>query len=518
VYPTQADVPPSGGALTPPLDYSVQVIVPKTVFTAREELKSGDPYYPLRGNCYHKVITVELQAGNSYQIDLVAAFHPYLYLEDALGNILKVSQYSGNAQLARIYFNPGKTDSYRLIATTNNQNDTGGFNVTVTDAPIQVAPGGGFGKPINPGFGGGFKGGKGGIGGIGGGVILPAPNPKVNPKPKVKKGQPNLPVPPMPNDPAPADGRFVPAQAALPGQPAPQPGPAAGGKDDKKDEPKVAKKGDEGELNFKGELKVDAHPFKMTAGQIYAVKVKAKNFQPMVQIRNAQNNQLYMTKNGGALNYTTKEYNLAFSYNPAANGTYNIQIVNMGDVLAAGPLDYAIDVSPLKLLLSKTEQLTNQDALYAKRPNCYHKIYNVTMKAGVTYQIDLTGPFNPFLYLENAAGGVLMTNFNGGGANHARMVYTPNQDGEYKVIVTTLTNNATGQFSLTVSDAPLGMGGIGGPVFPGDPLPPFKGGFGGGVQIMPAPGGLPPAVEIFPAPGNVDVPLLPPGKGGLKKN
>jgi hypothetical protein len=67
------------------------------------------------------------------------------------------------------------------------------------------------------------------------------------------------------------------------------------------------------------------------------------------------------------------------------------------------------------------------------------------------YQIDLLSTdFDAFLRVENAAGREKAFDDDGGGDLNARLLFTPAEPGEYRVIVTTYRANQTGGYVLAI--------------------------------------------------------------------
>src|SRR5947209_4244754 len=75
-------------------------------------------------------------------------------------------------------------------------------------------------------------------------------------------------------------------------------------KDEKKDAPESGM--------VSGELKLAAHSFKMTADQTYVIKVTAKFFQPLTQIRD-KNLQTALFTNSNSTTFNGQEYIQQFS-------------------------------------------------------------------------------------------------------------------------------------------------------------------------------------------------------------
>jgi thiol-disulfide isomerase/thioredoxin len=108
------------------------------------------------------------------------------------------------------------------------------------------------------------------------------------------------------------------------------------------------------------------------------------------------------------------------------------------------------------VVLSKTEELTEKDDMDSKLKNSYCKVYKVKMNVGKAYRIDLASKaFDTFLRVENAAGKELAfhddvdypTNTN------SRLIFQAPKTEEYRIIATSFTPKATGEFTLEVKAA-----------------------------------------------------------------
>ncbi len=101
-----------------PLRYTTHIVEVKQELNIAERLTNQDPLDPAR-NSRHKVHTVKLQEGKTYQIDMISrAVDAYLLVKDTAGHVLTQDDDSGGNQNARIVFRPSKTATYRIIATT----------------------------------------------------------------------------------------------------------------------------------------------------------------------------------------------------------------------------------------------------------------------------------------------------------------------------------------------------------------------------------------------------------------
>jgi len=99
-----------------------------------------------------------------------------------------------------------------------------------------------------------------------------------------------------------------------------------------------------------------------------------------------------------------------------------------------------------------TGDLTLKDAMAKKH---HYKVFTVQMEKDIEYRIDLknAGPsanFDPLLFLEDANRVRITSDDDGGGDFNARIVFTPQQSGTYRIVATTTPIAQTGRFTLDV--------------------------------------------------------------------
>ena len=103
-------------------------------------------------------------------------------------------------------------------------------------------------------------------------------------------------------------------------------------------------------------------------------------------------------------------------------------------------------------------ELTNQDDKDRVRTNSYCKTFTFKMTKGQTYQIDMKSKdIDSYLRLENPAGDEVAKDDDGGGFPDARIIYTPEETGDFKIIATTFGGNSTGKFTLTARDTVIAL-------------------------------------------------------------
>lgn len=112
----------------------------------------------------------------------------------------------------------------------------------------------------------------------------------------------------------------------------------------------------------------------------------------------------------------------------------------------------------LKLKDGKVEYPTEFDE---KDPKVFgqfrYKIFTVQLEKGKIYRIDHRGTggdpqFDPYLFLEDAAGNQVDFDDDSGGGLDARMIYKAPKTGLYRVIASTFQPNQTGKFTLQFSE------------------------------------------------------------------
>jgi serine protease Do len=100
-------------------------------------------------------------------------------------------------------------------------------------------------------------------------------------------------------------------------------------------------------------------------------------------------------------------------------------------------------------------ELTKEDPRDTVRKDSHARTHTLALLAGVPYTIDLESPdgdrrFDPYLRIEGADGKPLKEDDDSGGNRNARIVFTPEKDGPYRLIATSFAGGATGAYTLRV--------------------------------------------------------------------
>lgn len=96
--------------------------------------------------------------------------------------------------------------------------------------------------------------------------------------------------------------------------------------------------------------------------------------------------------------------------------------------------------------------LSSFDKKSPYRAGAYEEVHGVRLVAGQTYVIDLmSNQFDPYLYLENSQGRILMEDDDSGKGLNSRLIFTPTRSGTYRMVITSFGSQQTGNFTLRVS-------------------------------------------------------------------
>jgi hypothetical protein len=120
--------------------FSDGLVLAKTqpaLLNVRDSLTKQDGKDTARTTSYRKVHTVTLQQGVRYVIDMRSVdMDSFLRLENANGTQVASDDDNGPGHRnARIVFTPTQTGTYRVIATTFSSDVTGGYGLSVRQAP-----------------------------------------------------------------------------------------------------------------------------------------------------------------------------------------------------------------------------------------------------------------------------------------------------------------------------------------------------------------------------------------------
>jgi serine protease Do len=117
----------------------------KVVFEKKDALSSDDPKDTFKKESYCKVYTFNMKAGSTYTIDLISGdksgkkLDTFMRLENADGKELAQDDDGGGFPHSRIVYKPAKDGDYRIIATSFEAKQVGGFTLKISEADFKDA-------------------------------------------------------------------------------------------------------------------------------------------------------------------------------------------------------------------------------------------------------------------------------------------------------------------------------------------------------------------------------------------
>jgi serine protease Do len=342
----------------------------KIVYEKSGKLSPEDPKDTKRTECLAQMHTFKMTPGATYTIDLISnnskKLDPYLRLEDSKGKQLAEDDDGAGNQNSRIVFRPSRVDEYRIIVTSCDPGQTGGYKLVIREAAMELHAG------------------------------------KVDLLPAVRLNKQVLPVL---LDQLAKEGVALYASALL--------------------------------FDAKGNLVADKGvlPFLWEKGQA-DVTGKDGVFRLKLSKQNVRNLMVQVPDGGKIALELTDAAGNAFAMSP--------EFANPKTKSAGG-----------KQVLAEFGTLTDKDAVDSVRDKkCVYKAHTFKMLAGATYTIDLESyDFDAYLRLEDPSGKQLAEDDDSGGKLNSRIVFTPETDGIYRLIVTTCDPGQAGGYRLLIHQA-----------------------------------------------------------------
>lgn len=190
-----------------------------------------------------------------------------------------------------------------------------------------------------------------------------------------------------------------------------------------------------------------AHLFKLLKGQSYRFELASPEFKGRVRIVAVGSNSPAFQSDAAKATYKSEAdgtYRLTVSGADGGVGKYILTMKHLDipdlrpGVLTVGPGGISVNG-----VLDRNDPM---DAV--RRHRC--KVYEVQMKAGRTYTIDLNSQWDNYLRLENEKQQQLAADDDSGGFPNARIIFRAQADGIYRVITTSFAG-AVGNFTLTIN-------------------------------------------------------------------
>jgi hypothetical protein len=190
----------------------------------------------------------------------------------------------------------------------------------------------------------------------------------------------------------------------------------------------------------------DVHEVKLKAGQTYQIDLASRDFDAYLRLEDSAGRQLAEDDDSGG------GFNARLVFTPATSATYRV-IATTFLPGATGP--YTLRIGRVGQANTIYGKLTGEDPFDRVRAGRHSRTHPFTLTGKKTYQIDLISQdFDAYLRLEDSAGRQLAEDDDSGGGLNARLVFTPEVSGTYRVIATTFRPGETGDYVLKVRELP----------------------------------------------------------------
>jgi len=127
-----------------------------------------------------------------------------------------------------------------------------------------------------------------------------------------------------------------------------------------------------------------------------------------------------------------------------------------GTDLSLGAKDFSLETVKSaggKIVKTFDGKIAKTDPFDAEREKCHRHVHEFKLQAGKTYTLDLASEdFDAYLRLEHDDKGKLAEDNDGAGFLNARIVFTPESAGTYRLLVTTTEQQQIGAYRLTIRE------------------------------------------------------------------
>ena len=194
--------------------------------------------------------------------------------------------------------------------------------------------------------------------------------------------------------------------------------------------------------------------YKMVKGRTYQIDMKSKDVDSYLRLENPKGDEVAKDDDSGGfpdarIIYKAEETGnfkiYATTFDGGATGKFTLTVKDKDAPATTG---MASELKNEKGKAAYTGSLADDDPLYKGKK---HKLFTFRMEAGKTYQIDhMSEAFDAYLYLEDPDGKLLAQDDDGGEGLNSRIIYKAEKTGNYRMIATSLSGRATGEFMLSV--------------------------------------------------------------------
>jgi hypothetical protein len=196
----------------------------------------------------------------------------------------------------------------------------------------------------------------------------------------------------------------------------------------------------------------------MAPSRKYTIDLVSSNFDTYLILRDATkvvavSDDVALGNLNSRIVFTPKQYGtyriVVTTYAQKATGKFSLRIreeASGAPPVAAGEFTFPPGA------------LTKGDPQFKLRKGCHYKAHHFLFRPGVTYTIDLMSPgkrgdpgwFDTYLFLVDELGNEVARNDDGGDGLNARLIFTPTREEDYRLVVTSFSQGATGRYILRV--------------------------------------------------------------------
>lgn len=187
------------------------------------------------------------------------------------------------------------------------------------------------------------------------------------------------------------------------------------------------------------------HSVYLEEGKTYVCAMTSNEFDTYLMLEDEAGATLAWTDDNGTV-LTNRALGARLTFQPPATGTYRIIAAPLG---SSAEGSYLITLREPPVVMRVEDELTASDEM---RNDCHVKTYDVSLRAGRRYFIDLESKeFGTCVKLLNPAGMIVAFDEGGVGRN-TRIVFEPMTTGMHRIVATSATEHATGAFALAMRE------------------------------------------------------------------
>ncbi len=200
----------------------------------------------------------------------------------------------------------------------------------------------------------------------------------------------------------------------------------------------------------------------LTQDTVFQIDLKSKDFDAIARLEDKAGKQVAFNDDAplakgmdARLLYRptqTGEFTVVVTNRDGKSGKFSLSVAERPELNTASiypsksiPLPVPIDAKDRTVKIA--DSFFEQDGIVFGK---HYKAYSANLQKGIAYRIDLrSGDFDAFLVLEDPNGNIIAQDDDSGEGVNARITFTPDVAGVYRIIATTATARRVGKFELS---------------------------------------------------------------------